>query len=831
MTVGGIELAVLGVAGLLGLVILLVPAAARLNVPFSLALAGFGMTLGGLAPLLPGGAVAGWLDAFHLSSDAFILLFLPVLLFETAVVVDVRRLMDDIGPILLLAVVAVLASTAAIGLSLAAVSDMGLIACLLLAAIVSTTDPVAVVAIFRDLGVPHRLSLLVEGESLFNDAAAIVLFSLFLGMLTGERQPDPLNAVGAFVWGFGGGLGVGWLAGRGLFLLLGTLRGHRFAEITATAAAAYLVFILGEHQLHVSGVVAVVTLALVLSYEGRTRLSAQSWTSLVDVWQQLGFWASSLIFVLATMRVPEMLAAMTVTDLLLLAVLVVAALASRAAVLFGLLPVMTRAGLAQYVSRPLRVVVLWGGLRGAVSLALALAVLEAPGVPPEVRTFVAVLTTAYVLFTLFVNAPLLGPLIRWLGLDRLSPADAAVRGRAIAAALATVRGRIDEAAADYGIDAGRAAAVADRYTERLAAAEATVVLDTAADGEERLRAALLIVTGHENALYLAQFRDGIVSGRMARRLMAETALLEDGLKTTGVAGYRAACDDLLAVSRGLRLALVLHRRLGWDRPLAAALASRAEALLLGQTVLRQLRPFVGDRVAAVLGADAAAACTAALAERAGAVDKALDALRLQYGGFFQALQQQYLERAARRIEDSEYRRLRADSVISHEVFQALQDDLRDRSAPLARRPPLDLDLEPVALLRRMPLFAALAPADLQAVARRLRPQLAVPGEMLVRRGERGEAMYFIASGAVEVKLTPAPVRLGTGDFFGELALLTGAPRRADIEALGFCRLLALHARDLDTLTRTCPSLKDAIHTTARRRLGKEKTAADEAAAV
>lgn len=816
---------VAGLGGLLAVVIVLVPMAARLNVPLSLALAGLGMAVGVVAEAFPAGALAAGVDAFHISSDAFILLFLPVLLFETAVAVDVRRLLDDITPILLLAVVAVLVSTAVVGLSLAALSDVGLIACLLLAAIVSTTDPVAVVAIFRDLGVPHRLSLLVEGESLFNDAAAIVLFSLFLGMLTGERQPEAWATIGAFVWGFGGGLGIGWLAGRGLFLLMGTLRGHRFAEITATVAAAYLVFVLGEHHLHVSGVVAVVTLALVLSYEGRTRMSEQTWTSLVDVWQQLGFWASSLIFLLATMRVPEMLGGMTLVNLGLLVVLVAAALAARGMVLFGLLPVMTRLGLAQYVSRPLRIVVLWGGLRGAVSLALALAVVEAPGVPAPAREFVAVLTTAFVLFTLFVNAPMLGPLIRWLKLDRLSPADAALRGRAIAAALATVRGRIDEAAQDYGVAADRAAALADHYTQRLAAAEAEACFEAGIGAAERLRAALLIVTEREAALYLGQFRDGIVSGRMARRLMAASARLEDGLKTTGATGYREAWREILAFSRPFRLALWLQRRLGWDRPLAAGLANRMEALMLTQAMIRQLRPFAADRVAAVLGTTTAEECAAVLAERAQDVDKALDALRLQYAGFSQALQLQYVERAARRVEESEYRRLRADSVIGHEVYLTLQTDLRSRSAALSRRPPLDLELEPVALLRRMPLFDGLSSADLAAVARRLRPRLAVPGELVVRKGDRGEAMYFIASGAVEAKVMPEPVRLGTGDFFGELAVLTKAPRRADIEALSFCCLLELHARDLDALTRTSPALKAAIHETARRRLGGRTTAA------
>jgi len=104
---------------------------------------------------------------------------------------------------MLLAVVAVLASTFVIGFSLAAVSAYGLVACLLLAAIVSTTDPVAVVALFKDISVPHRLTLLVEGESLFNDAAAIAIFSVLMTMLTtGKGAWD--DGVWAFLRGFSG---------------------------------------------------------------------------------------------------------------------------------------------------------------------------------------------------------------------------------------------------------------------------------------------------------------------------------------------------------------------------------------------------------------------------------------------------------------------------------------------------------------------------------------------------------------------------------------------------------------------------------------------------
>ncbi|HSV29375.1 MAG TPA: cation:proton antiporter, partial [Candidatus Omnitrophota bacterium] len=247
-----ITMAVFGVTGLLALVTLLVPVAARANVAFSIVLAMAGIALGLAADAVGmlglGGPLGDFLATvaqFDLSSEAFILIFLPALLFETAVVIDVRRLMDDLAPILLLAVVAVLVSTFAVGFALGAVSDIGVVACLLLAAIVSTTDPIAVVAIFRDLGVPHRLSLLVEGESLFNDAAAISLFALFLGMLTGERDADVLDGMLAFARGFVGGLVVGYAWGRVVCWSITFLRGQRFAEITVTVATAYLVFLVG----------------------------------------------------------------------------------------------------------------------------------------------------------------------------------------------------------------------------------------------------------------------------------------------------------------------------------------------------------------------------------------------------------------------------------------------------------------------------------------------------------------------------------------------------------------------------------------------------------
>lgn len=821
---------VLGLSGLLALAVLMLPAAKRLNFPYTVLLAVVGCILGFLGLIdEPGryGILSDFLQslhAFEITSEAVLFIFLPALVFEAALAIDVRRLFEDIGPILLLAVVGLLISTFFVGYSLWAFSNLTLVACLLLGAIVSATDPVAVVAIFKDLGAPKRLAILVEGESLFNDATAIVMFTILAAMMVGTAEADVLAGTVTFIKVFVGGGIVGYLCARIMCLIIARLRDLPLVEVTLTISLAYLSFIVAEHYLHVSGVVAVVTAALVVGSLGRTTISPNTWHILTETWESLGFWANSLIFVLVGIAVPKIMSDVTGHDVLLLAVLLASAFVARALIIWGLLPILEIGALSQKVSHAFKAVMYWGGLRGAVSLALALAVMENPAVDGATKHFVGVLVTGFVLFTLFVNATTIRLVLSMFGLDKLSPTDMAIRDRAMALSLSRIGDSIEATASEQHLLPEIAEEVAGHYRDRVSSVQAHMAVLEGVSDDDWQRIGLATLGAQERKAYLRQFADGFIAPNIARRLLAQIDDILDGLKLRGAEGYRQAVENSFKFDLGFRLALYQQRRLGQTKHLAQRLAGRFEVLLATQSTLNEVIEQGIAMVAPLFGADATARLKEILEERAAASELQLAALRLQYPDYARMLQQRYLGRIALRLEESDYDELLASAVISAEVFDDLEHDVEARIHELDARPQLDLGLEPEKLVAKVPFFTALSEDRIAQIATLLQPRLVVPGEKIVSRGESGDAMFFISTGAVEVALDPDPVQLGSGDFFGEIALVRQMPRTADVEALSFCELLTLYVRDFHTLLDANPDLRATIEEVARQRLQEHSPA-------
>jgi CPA1 family monovalent cation:H+ antiporter len=820
-----IGLIVFGITGLLALSSLLPAVAQRLKLPYSVLLALAGSALGLLVAArdaMPAGSIAAdfliALSSFHISSEAFLVIFLPALLFETALAIDVRRMLNDVAPILVMAVIAVVVCMLVVGFTLASLTSYGLIACLLLGAIVATTDPAAVVGIFREIGAPQRLTMLVEGESLLNDAAAIALFSMLAGMLLAGQEAAWGHVALDFLVKFVGGAAIGGAMGLLVCYLFPLLKGFTTAEITLTVALAYLSFFVGEHYFHVSGVVACVAAGLVVGSLGRTRMSPRTHEQMEGAWGQLGFWANSLIFLLAAMLVPEIMSRTSWTEIGLIVALYVAALVARIIVVGGLLPLLTAAGIADRVDSRIKMVVVWGGMRGAISLALALAVVEHPDAPEALRDFIATSVTGYVLLTLFVNGTSLRLVIHWLKLDRLSVLDRGLRDRALSLAIE----EIDQEVRAIGRREGLAAAAIDMITTRYAmqinhfrrmrAGHGDLLLD------ELLSIGLAMLSAQEEARYFENFKDGIMPRRIAATLLTHAGRLREAARFRGRRGYAEAARLTLRHDWRMNLGIWLNHRLGFEWLLADALAERCETLLNRRLVIGELLGFCRDRLTALLGEETAIEIRGLILERTRAVDEALTALRLQYPDFARELQSRYLGRIARQMETDRYEEWKERAIVGGEVADALARDRDERWADLDKQGRLDVALSATELVERVPLFAKLDPDKRASIARLLKTRMTLPGDPIVRRGQRGDAMYFIASGAALVLIPGTPVELGSGEFFGELALLTGQPRNADVVSLGYCRLLELRSRDFQDLLAGDADLKRAIEAVAAERM-------------
>ena len=411
------------VAALVGLMLLaaaLLLIANRIKWPFTVLL-----VIAGLLLHAAGVDILTGLDRFtrpEVATEIILVILLPSLIFESAFNLDASRLRYNWRAILIFAVPGTVLSTLLIGALLGLLTPLPWGVALLLGAILSATDPVSVIALFKKLGAPKDITLLVEGESLFNDATAIILGKLLLaGLLTGIGMGDVLlSGLLSFIVIVAGGIVIGGLSGLAFVWIAGQVDDQPFVEITLTLVLAYGAYLLADF-LGVSGILATVTAGLVMGGAGRPRLSTSACRYLENYWSYSAFAANSLLFLLVGLRAD--LGMILDTGPMLLAV-ILAMLLSRAVIIYGLTPLAGRVSRHSHpISYPYRHLLFWGGLRGAITLALALSLEHAFALG---ETVVA-LATGAVLFTILVQGLTMGRLVRYLKLDKPELTDLLMR--------------------------------------------------------------------------------------------------------------------------------------------------------------------------------------------------------------------------------------------------------------------------------------------------------------------------------------------------------------------------------------------------------------------
>lgn len=370
----------------------------RLQLPYTVALVVVGLMLG----------IAGAFSEVSLTSDLILLVFLPPLLFEGALNMDLDDLVRRWKQIGLLASVGTVISAAFITVALMLIPGMAVEFAILLGVILAPTDPVSVLAIFKEHGVGSGLRTLMEGESIFNDALAIVLYLITVEVAFGEEPVTVRDAVVEFgteiVVGIAAGALVGFVAHR----LMSTLDDH-LVEITLSLVTAYGAFLLAD-RLNGSGVIAVVAGGLLIGNFGtRFSTTAASRVALLDFWEVLTFLANSALFLLMGLEFDiEDLQGRTLAAT---ASVIVGMLLGRAVIAFGLLRPFRHARTVP-IPAPWQMAVFWGGLRGSIPIALVL------GLPERSFAGIDAVSVVFgvVMFSLLVQGVTYKPVLDRLGL-------------------------------------------------------------------------------------------------------------------------------------------------------------------------------------------------------------------------------------------------------------------------------------------------------------------------------------------------------------------------------------------------------------------------------
>lgn len=519
--------------------------ASRLRIPYTVALVIGGLVLGSLhgLPLLQiftESQRPNWL-----TPNVVLILFLPPLLFEGSIKIHFQLLRKNLVPILLLANAGVLLATLITGFAIHWAFGLSLMIALLFGSMISATDPISVLSIFEEMGVGKRLSTIVEGESLFNDGTAVVLFGILAeGIATGHL--NVATGVEQFVVVVLGAAALGAFLGYICSEIIRRIDDARI-EITLTTILAYSSYLLAQ-SLHLSGVIATVVAGLTMANFGSgLGMSPRSRVALWSFWGYAAFVINSLLFLLIGLqvRIGDLLHAWQATLLAIGAVLI-----GRVLSVYALTPVSNL--FTQEIPLEWQHVLVWGGLRGALALALALSL--DPALPH--RSELLAWTFGVVAFSIIVQGLTIKPLLRFLGLIGATESEYE-RARVRQLALSSACAELGQLRSSHVISAPLYSALRQELDGRLEQVESNLDEMYRKDpsrAEDERRAARMRLGAAERETIQRALRDGLISAPTAAKMIdASDQQIQQLGETRAEAIQRALRDGLISAPAAAKM--------------------------------------------------------------------------------------------------------------------------------------------------------------------------------------------------------------------------------------------------------------------------------------
>lgn len=669
--------------------------ATKLKQPYTVVLVLLGIVLAAASYAEP----LRFLREFHLTPELLFFIFLPTLLFESAYNMNIRRIVDDWRPIMLLAVGGLLVSAFTIGGALWGVfALLGLSVpftiTLLFGALISATDPVAVLALFKEYGAPRRLTLLFEGESIANDATSLALFLVVLG-LVGQQITALSLATGGVVFAtmlFGGAL-VGLLVGAVFIAFIGMFREDEVVAITLMLVLAHLTFLIAEGAneiaqhagvpaLQFSPIIATTVASLLMGNYGRFKITPRAEEFVDKFWTQFAFMANSLVFILVGFLAASLPAHSSSLLVPALVTVLIVALA-RALSIYGIIvPYNFFATAERRVPTAWQHLLSWGSLRGALAVMLVLLVpaelaVDGWGLEVSVRDFLLVLTLACVFATLFVKATTIGPIMRRLKVDALTPLEDAAESEAASIIHAITSIKLRAFAEKGYVPSEVATHMIAEHERAFGDVSKKITTDTASPFT--LRALRLYLIGLEKEVLKDLFAFDEIPERVFRRIHGKLTLQSEAIERGDAPDKHRVRDKRDLFENAAEYVYNLVSKENQTHAIEDEILYYRAQAILSRKVLKELSLFENEFKVPVFSPQILSAARAEYyAWRAEANEKVV-ALRANSPHIARTLDERLAHKSALRVEKHYLESLSTRGLLTPKLFIKLEQAYEERS--------------------------------------------------------------------------------------------------------------------------------------------------------
>lgn len=803
----------------------------KIPLPFTVLLLLFGIILGLLNRF---GLFEGWGEtisislewAGHIDPHAILFIFLPILIFEAAYAMDLHTFKKTAANSVILAVPGiVIALLLSGGLAiLLKVMGVGLLSwewniALMFGAVISATDPVAVVALLKELGASKKLGTLIEGESLLNDGTAIVIFMVFFTAITGTASDNHVAIEFSRV--AIGGILIGVIIGAVVIAWVKRVFNDALVEISVIIAAAYLAFFVAEHFMHMSGVLALVALGLAMAGVGKTRISPKVEHFLHEFWELASFLANTLIFIIVGVVIAQR-TEFTINDFLILGIVYVGLHIIRAIIIIIFYPVMKRIG---YGLDKKEATVLWyGALRGAIGLALALVVvnLDDKYISAEIKNQFFFITSGVVTLTLVINATTMKFIVNKLGLTKLAPAKALMIFTAKKYLRSSTENAIERLKKDRFINNADWNTVEDYLPEDVKVTnDQDVKIDTVSEIRKR-------ILEKEKSSYWHQFKEGLLGANAVRGLSDEIdkILDEGGLKSLSERNdleLHLKTPKLLSKLQSLPLLKKLTRQMFFERLAVSYDSARGfvdaqhECIKLVESMYRALDPDDKEGL-----------------KNMEMIEEELNENRIEGLTFIRNLRKSYPEiydaiatrQAIRSLLNYELKtieRLQKNGRIDSGEASKMIESVEHRMKKLLLAPPKVKIPEAFELMRKLPWLENVDDSVLEKLAKMFNTKFFADGNILMKEQTSADTVYLIARGTVAISMDEEIIEIvGEGNIIGEIGILTGRKRNATVTADSPLTVFVMNSSQIKYAIDVSDELKEAFWKVAGERIVAEQ---------